>query len=180
MSYPATDKQISFITKLALERGYSLNEDATAITSTTAAVLDLTTLDKRQASGLIDLLLSTPKAKAAPAPAKDATAGTAEELTDGMYQLPTGEIFKAQYAANGSGRLYAKALEVTEDGNEDPEIRFVYAPGAIRRLTLADKMTKEAAKEFGQLYGVCCVCARILTDETSIAEGIGPICGNRF
>ena len=37
----------------------------------------------------------------------------------------------------------------------------------------------EAIKSIGLLTGRCCLCGRTLTDETSIAEGIGPICGNR-
>jgi hypothetical protein len=37
-------------------------------------------------------------------------------------------------------------------------------------------MTVEEAKAFGLLYGRCIVCGRTLTDEKSIADGIGPIC----
>ena len=40
-------------------------------------------------------------------------------------------------------------------------------------------MTLEEAKEFGKLYGICCRCAAILTDENSIREGIGPICAQK-
>ena len=59
------------------------------------------------------------------------------------------------------------------------EGRFEYAPGAIRRLDVTDAMTREEAAEFGHLYGVCCVCGRTLTDERSIADGIGPVCAGR-
>lgn len=39
---------------------------------------------------------------------------------------------------------------------------------------------KSAAIAFGKEWGVCCICNRTLTDETSIANGIGPICAERF
>lgn len=38
----------------------------------------------------------------------------------------------------------------------------------------------EAVKRIGQATGRCCVCSRKLTDEKSIADGIGPICAGRM
>lgn len=98
--------------------------------------------------------------------------GPRPELTDGMYKTDAG-IFKVIHGVNGSGRQYAKLLVVDEDGKT---VRFTYALGAIRKLTEADAMSLEDAKAFGALYGVCCVCGRTLTDEESIAAGIGPVC----
>jgi hypothetical protein len=97
-----------------------------------------------------------------------------DQVTEGMYRKD-GTIFKVQRAVNGSGNLYAKVLVVDGPG----EGRFEYAPGAIRRLDVTDAMTREEAAEFGHLYGVCCVCGRTLTDERSIADGIGPVCAGR-
>ncbi len=51
---------------------------------------------------------------------------------------------------------------------------FQYAQGAINKIKPEDKMSLEEAKEFGHLYGVCCVCGRTLTNESSIEAGIGP------
>jgi hypothetical protein len=95
---------------------------------------------------------------------------------DGMYKTADGTIWKVQRAVNGSGNLYAKRLVVDEASRTGS---FEYAPGAITRLTAADKMSLEDAQAFGRLYGVCCVCGRTLTDESSIAAGIGPICSGR-
>ena len=93
---------------------------------------------------------------------------------DGMYRVPDGSVFgavyKVQKAVHGSGRLYAKKLHGT---------RFEYDPGAVFKIKPEHKMTLDEAKTFGKLYGVCCVCARTLTDEGSIAEGIGPICAGK-
>jgi hypothetical protein len=41
-------------------------------------------------------------------------------------------------------------------------------------------MSLEDGKKYGKLYGVCCVCGRVLTDENSIQAGIGPVCANKF
>jgi hypothetical protein len=94
-----------------------------------------------------------------------------EPMTDGIF-FKDGIVFKVQRAVHGSGSLYAKVLDVSTE-------RFEYAPGAIRRLTLADKMTRQQAEEFGKLYGICCVCSRTLTNEDSIERGIGPVCAGR-
>lgn len=84
------------------------------------------------------------------------------------------EIYKVQVAVHGSGRLYAKLLD--KDSG-----RFVHAPGAIRKLQVQGrKMTLKEAKEYGALYGTCVRCGRTLTDEDSIAAGIGPICAEKF
>jgi hypothetical protein len=37
-----------------------------------------------------------------------------------------------------------------------------------------------AAIAFGKKWGKCAVCARTLTDEESIAKGIGPVCAKNF
>jgi hypothetical protein len=92
-----------------------------------------------------------------------------EPVTEGMYQMPDGMIAKVQRAVHGSHNLYAKALN-TDTGS------FDYVPGLIRRLSADQRMTVEEAKAFGLLYGRCIVCGRTLTDEKSIADGIGPIC----
>lgn len=97
-------------------------------------------------------------------------------VEDGMYQTPDGTILKVQIAHHGSGNLYAKQLFINP---ETKKATFRYAAGALRELTPEMRMTLEQAKAFGRLYGVCCKCGAILTDEQSIADGIGPICGSK-
>lgn len=98
-------------------------------------------------------------------------------VTEGMYRTSDGTIFKVQKAVNGSGRLYAKRLIAPNSYAQNA--RFEYAPGAVFDLTVDDRMTLEQAREFGALYGTCCVCGRTLTNEVSIERGIGPICEGR-
>jgi hypothetical protein len=39
---------------------------------------------------------------------------------------------------------------------------------------------RQAAIAHGKEWGICCVCNRTLTDPESVANGIGPICAERF
>lgn len=103
------------------------------------------------------------------------SSGGSPVTEDGMYLTPDGTVYKVQVAHHGSGNLYAKRL-VVEDGTGS----FEYERGGLRKLRAEWKMTLEQAKKFGQLYGICCVCSAVLTNETSIAEGIGPVCAGRW
>lgn len=103
------------------------------------------------------------------APAARPEAPAAPAITEGMWLLD-GDVIKVQVAKLGSGNLYAKRLV---------EGTFVYEAGLIRRMANATRMTVEQAGEFGKLYGMCIVCGRPLTDEFSIANGIGPVCAGK-
>ena len=108
---------------------------------------------KTQASEEITKLLAMPKTNA---------------LVEGIY-FKDGVVYKVQIS--GAGRAYAKVLK---------EHGFSYDPTAIKALSPQDKITIAQAKAYGIQYGVCCVCGRTLTDSTSVAEGIGPVCGQRI
>lgn len=112
---------------------------------------------------------------------------------DGIYRTDDGTIFKVQIAKQGSGRLYAKRLEVrpcTDPACGHPTVldehgthwhgHFVYAPGAVHTLLASQRISEHDARAFGRLYGICCVCGADLTDEKSVAAGIGPVCGGRI
>lgn len=126
-------------------------------------------ISKEGASRLIDALIERSKTLNHPE--------LEQEITEGMWIIGAlvdgnAEVYKVQRAVHGSGRLYAKRL--TDDG-------FEYAPGVIARLSREGvKMTLETAKMYGQLYGMCCRCGATLTDEASIAAGVGPICATKF
>lgn len=93
------------------------------------------------------------------------------EITEGFYLNNLG-AFKVQQSLK-SENLYAKKF--------NPETKkWEYFPGAVNKLRPETKMTKEQAAQFGHLYGQCIVCMRRLTDEKSIAKGIGPVCESKF
>lgn len=99
------------------------------------------------------------------------------EIEDGMYVLD-GTIYKVQHAVHGSGRQYAKRL--VPPAQEGDRATFEYAPGVVRKLRPEHRMTMDQAREFGALYGTCCQCGRVLTNEDSIEAGIGPICASKL
>jgi hypothetical protein len=157
---PASQKQISFIESLAAER---------------AQLVNVRNLTSRDASALITQLLAMPK-KVLP-PSK-------QSVTEiGIYRSADGSVYKVQESKQ-SGNLYAQKLtpiggdRLNETG-ATVHWTFVYAPGAIKSLTPADRLTLEQAKAFGIKYGVCIVCGRLLSDAKSVANGIGPVCGKR-
>ena len=176
---PATQKQMDLLNRLANERDTPVAGKDAREAWMIARTEDLigqkgTNFSQHSASALIDYLMACPKSAFAPEP---------DDL-EGMHKV--GErIFKVQRAVHGSGGLYAKELCVSVCGDPgDPQVSaaFEYCRNAIRRFGLSrhTKMTLEQAKEFGALYGTCCVCGRTLTDEESIAAGIGPVCGAKF
>lgn len=96
-----------------------------------------------------------------------------EAITQGMYKVGD-DIYKVK--PTQAGKLWAHKLTgSTEDGWE-----FQFAGNPSRFVKADQKMTLEEAKRFGQITGTCCVCSRMLTDEHSIAEGIGPVCAEKF
>lgn len=107
---------------------------------------------------------------------------TKVRATEGIYRK-AGSIYKVQKAHHGSGYTYAKRL--VETGVKDPKTgkskwRWEMARGFVFELRAEHALSREQAAEFGKLYGVCCACGAILTDEESIAAGIGPICSGKW
>lgn len=104
------------------------------------------------------------------------------EVTEGMWKLGD-RIIKVQIAHHGSGHLYGKELIVTGSPLDLPAgHRWQKLTGAVRMLREQGgrKMTLQEAVQFGRLYGFCCRCGTILTDENSIEAGIGPVCAGKF
>jgi hypothetical protein len=170
---PATAKQIAFLKKLAAERPMwrdveNMHDDV------------IERLDKKSCSAMIDAAMAIPKETIhKPKHAGDTAAD------EGMYRDPsTGEIYKVQLAVHGSGRPYAKRLVKiagwTFETHGKKSHEFEYVHGLVYKLPPEWKMTLDEAKAWGALYGSCCVCGALLTDEKSIAAGIGPVCAKKF
>ena len=169
----ATPAQIGFIQSLVASRVCSQSMLDRAVR--------VETLTKSEASALITDLKAAPFARPA-AP---------REVPEGMHKIGT-KIFRVQKSRE-SGRRYAKELvtRVTgtcggcehcdgEDACKRVEASFVYSAGAMRLLSEDTRMTLTEAEAWGLHYGVCCVCARTLTDPVSVARGLGPVCAGRI
>jgi hypothetical protein len=162
---PASDKQISYLNSLLANRviANDLRDDLCARISDG-------TLDSKRASNAIDTLLSCPKASTTSFTAKV----VALEL--GMYRTSDGTMYRV-HESRETGNRYAKRMEYDLFSDKP---RFVYAKGAISTLTPEDRMSLADAKAWGMETGFCCVCGAFLTDEKSVANGIGPVCAKYF
>jgi hypothetical protein len=121
---------------------------------------------RREASQLIDILhteVKRLKDQGGKRPTADVPEGI--HLLDGTY-------YKVQVAIHGSGHKYAKEFV-------PGVLSWKYTPGAITSLSDDTLVDEEQAREFGQLYGMCCFCSRGLTDERSIDVGYGPVCAEK-
>jgi plasmid stabilization system protein ParE len=91
--------------------------------------------------------------------------------TAGVFKRE-GIVFKVKVAVHGSGKLYAQRWN---PGTQS----WSYELGAMRFLAEEDRMTLAEASEWGKLYGTCIACGTTLTDEKSIAAGIGRVCATK-
>lgn len=181
----ATPKQLEYLRSLWDQTGNPCDEKfEEALSKQTRAQASSsinglqTAIQVMKQKGTLPVPWSKQQAQAS-AQTSEAAPQTTWRPTDGMYKV--GErIFKVQRAVvNGDGHPYAKELIRTEQRGGDIKHSFKYVPGAMKLLKEEHKMTLEQAKEYGALYGTCCVCGRTLTNEESIAAGIGPICAEK-
>lgn len=109
------------------------------------------------------------------------------DLPAGYYAVPGGEtrlklrvkkptegkwagwVFVDDGAAYGHGKKY---------GSQRPGA--TYRGQVVEALEAIAQDPRAASKAYGRLVGRCGVCGRHLEDETSVAEGIGPICAGRL
>lgn len=153
---PATEKQIAFLVKLLAEK---IEDPAKALDA--IKWMNEHKLSKATASAKISEYMAMPKVREA--------FSSTPELDEGMYRMD-GDIYKVY--TTREGHLATKVL--TEYGFE------YMGRKPLHSLTAEHRMTLDEAKEYGKVTGTCCNCGRKLTDETSIANGIGPVCAGKF
>lgn len=159
---PMSAKQLNFLTKLFTERGRS----ATWIENRTKG------LNMSQASALISETLKTPKG----GPVTN-TSPAVPSVPAGRYALVVeGEtkFFRVDRPTQGpwAGRTFVKV-------QASDEFYSIKGSTAHRVLELIAADPKAASIRYGHELGACGICGRTLTDETSRANGIGPICAGK-
>lgn len=184
---PVTVKQVEFIATLTKQRNCLAIE---AEVDAARAKVMTRTFSKGEASKLIGRLLEQPRKVLEAGQVAGSTFGptyraaeAAAEPSDGIYIIrgngqfySEAEIFKVYKMVHGSGRQGVKRLVMGDDKSG----RFEYMGLAAKHLPQqAERMTLEEAKTFGALYGFCVRCGKTLTDEGSIAAGIGPVCAGK-
>lgn len=173
----ASPKAEAFWTSLRTDLADLISElaalgEATAIT----APADADPLPADQASREIDEMLTDVRvlraqlrearalARESARAGQGAATAAATLEADRLYERD-GEVYRT--VLSGAGKLYAKIW--TGDGWE-------YAAGAIRSLRPQHRMTVERAKELSVRFARCIRCARVLTADQSVEQGIGPVC----
>lgn len=191
----ATEKQASFLLKLAGERVWTTTANAQERVNVMRTLLD-NGMSKQNASRLITDLLKLPVAKVLTPSAgiqrggfgvpQQAAAQGKEvdpDLTPGVYDVK-GHVYVVKPNKEKT-RLYAKRLvEIASDrlnANGDMvQIEFVYEAGAIFDIKPEHKMSYDDAKILTIRYGRCIVCGRVLSAGKSVEQGIGPVCRKLF
>jgi hypothetical protein len=89
-------------------------------------------------------------------------------------------ISRAPDSGRNAGALYIKTAGDDYQGKITPEMIFKpthsAAPETTAALTAIAADPQDAAVRYGRETGSCGCCGRELTDPTSIAAGIGPVC----
>lgn len=110
------------------------------------------------------------------AAAPAAPVAPAAEVADGRYAVEVGGVLKFYKVKNGR-----QAGFVFLDVQASDEWHSIRNLGTIRQvLALIAQDAESAMILYGQEIGECGHCGRTLTDETSRAAGIGPICAGKI
>lgn len=159
----ATDPQIEYL--VALRDG----KDLSSLSDTQREWLrttDFATIPKRRASDVISQLVALPWGRNS----ADTLHGDAPPVPDGRYAIPKDDGTLMFYSIkNGRSRTF---VDVWASDNRWP----VKNPEERMRILTAIQDDPDAGPRFGREIGRCYVCGRTLTDETSRALGIGPVC----
>lgn len=167
---PASEAQINLVAKLIGERNletYALAAPAKQVANGTRVIA------KSSASTLINELLALPKLEQS-APAASAT--SVPEVPEGRYAVEqdgTLKFFQVDRPTEGKWAGYT-FVKVQASDDLYP-LRNKTAREAVLRL-IAEAGPEQASIRYGLELGVCGRCGRTLTDESSRAAGIGPVC----
>lgn len=176
---PATEKQVTHVVREGARRQY----DDAAVKATVAKATAGEPITFTEASKALDVLFN--------APFTPRGTTSAAELEIGIYRTDDDSLYKV-YPAQSGGRMFAKLLVLPEgwmeltyeqrkalvESGSKPE--WNYQGMAHRFVKAEQKLSLEEAKAFGTITSVCGECGHLLTDEESIANGIGPVCAGKY
>jgi Family of unknown function (DUF6011) len=154
----ATQKQLDFLSSLAVVRPKWAKERK----------IKKGEMTKRQASELIQEALATP--------AERTRDETLPNVPEGYYAIDidgTVKFYRVTRPTEGKwkGRLFV-SVQASDDfysvKNKEKILEILEA--------ILDQGVKISQARYGKEIGRCGICNRTLTDEVSIARGIGPVC----
>lgn len=162
---PASEKQIAAIRSIAAKK---LDEDG--IAAVEAKIPTLTGGREGTASKLMDELFAMSFRNLPPVNLPQVPAGRyAVENADGVLAF-----YVIRMKQDGKIDIFVKASHV------EHLIPFTVPGYTTIMQSILDAGLRESTIRYGRELGHCGVCGRELTDETSRAEGIGPVCAQRF
>jgi hypothetical protein len=179
----ASEKQVAFIDSLLTEREL----DAIQVSSFRSM---LPTLTKKQASGMIDLLLRLPqKATKVPGADKSLLQEALSSAPKSKYAIPVSELDISLEGTPLTGDLLF--IEVKEYMGNLYMRRLTGSVGGFTRhrvpsqdsITIMNVISQDPykyAKIFGQHYSCCGSCGAELTDPVSRDLQLGPECRKKF
>jgi len=159
IAYSPSEKQINFLDKLYAERDHNV------------PAYDISTLDRRAASKLIDALMGCPvKQRTADTEADSVPAGRFAVTIDGTLGF-----YKVDAPTEGK---WAGWVFVKQQAGDD----YYPVKGARRSQVIKaiEADPKAAMLLYGRELGSCGHCGRTLTDEASREAGIGPVCATKM
>jgi hypothetical protein len=162
----ASPAQVTLIKRLVSEKDGGADFIARALVPLNDPYAVVADLPMHVASRCIDILIGMP-----------AAADAAPAFVGPGYYAKDGE-FICVVLNKAKSRRYAKVLRFP--GEVGVHAKWEFTPGRIASLTEADRITLDDAKAFGHLHGFCIKCGKPLTDPTSVANGIGPVCIKAF
>ena len=179
----ASEKQVAFIDSLLNEREL----DAVQVTSFRSM---LPTMTKKQASGMIDILLRQPKrVEKVPGATKSLLQEALSKAPKSKYAVPVSELDISLEDTPLTGDLLF--IEVKEYMNNLYMRRLTGSVGGFTRhkvpsqdsiviMNIIAKDPYKYAKIFGQHYSCCGSCGAELTDPVSRDLQLGPECRKKF
>jgi hypothetical protein len=178
--YPASEKQISFVSDLIAGREVEADRAADILERIEAGLYD-----KRSASNDIDEFLKLPKR----AKATGGMQALLARVPKSKYAIPTVELEAAAIDEVFPGNLVF--VEIKEYMNTLYARQLHGAPGDFTRSKLHASTVKalveiiesdpyKYVKLFGDHYTCCGSCGAVLTDEKSRELMLGPECRKKF
>lgn len=177
----ASDKQVKYVMDLLAERAWPdpIIED------------DVRNMERRQVSKLIDQLKHSPKRSDSPVP--EVPAGRYALFTEGDTGVSYSYVDRQDLVPFKKSHWDFYQVDVPTEGPHAGRTflkRLIGAPGDYRKerisgmamariLTRISENPEEASLNYGKQSGVCGVCRSPLTNDASLARGIGPVCAGK-
>jgi hypothetical protein len=173
-AHPATDKQRAFLKTLSAERDWLDRLQGQEWETAQDCVIPDHFISSSEASAAISALLACPRNNR---PVAAPRAGFLEGIPFSKYAVVEDGVLTFWEVKAYKGVAYLRLL--------------IGAPGQFNRVKVgfdrAARVAAEiktdvlaAAQRFATHYTCCAVCGAELSDETSVALGLGPVCRRRF